>query len=171
MDFNVDMSALMLNGIVLVGVLYAIAVEVSSLVHVLGRFRDTMMVVRVKRVSRWWYRCFALVAAVLAMTLVVTNNSVIFAIALSALAVGFFFYSLLAGICLIGETGMGQAIPGRGMEIAWTEIAGYNWKDSDLRVSLNHGVRKDIRFRFRDSDQLPDIKERMTRYLERVTVN
>lgn len=170
MEFDLDLSAVMLNVIVLVGVLYAMAVEVGTLVFTLGRFKEAVIVVRVKRSSRWWYRLVSVLAVLLAVVLVVLNTAVVFLIALSALSVGFFFYSVWSGICLIGETGMGQSIPGRGMEIAWTEVAEYNWTEHDLRIRVHHGARKEHRFRFRNVEQIPDIKERMTRYLDRVSV-
>lgn len=170
MEFDLDMSAVMLNAIVLIGVLYAMAVEIGTLVYTLGRFKDAVIVVRVKRASRWWYRLFSALAFLLAVALGVFNMAVVFVISLSALSVGFFFYSVLAGICLIGETGMGQSIPGRGMEIAWTDVAEYHWSDRDLRIRVNHGGRKERLFRFRDAEWVPDIKERMTRYLERISV-
>lgn len=82
-------------------------------------------------------------------------------VAFGALLVGFFVSGLLYQICFVNETGLGAVSSKFEMEIQWNEVMSYEWKDHTLLLRLKSGMFPRRKIRFRDSEIIPAVNERL----------
>ncbi len=164
-----EISVWMLNGVVVIGVLYTIAVELGSLYYVLSRQSPDTLVTRVQRRSRWWYRGLTVGTLALIGWLLWQDGGAEFLVPLAALCVGFFFYSVSSQLCIVNDAGFGNVVPGGGMEFTWDAIVDFAWEQDTIVVRRAGGLRREVRLTFRDGQKIPDLREAFQAHLDGVS--